>query len=693
MRFFHMDSPEQHTQTGAMEQEFEEQHRRQFDFGMMAEEAARAGRVQEADDLYRMAFTIPDEDNDSSWLIGSYCSFLRAHCRTDEAFALLKGATDGGTDLPYLWDQLINILADRRDVDGIMDLVRKVPAKVVPHDQLAAWLVRYANEQNENLEFSEQLARRAREFARVMGDTPGEWLITGRLGHIIEKLGRVDEATNEWSEAFEAGSSDSTTAIRLSMALDKAKRYDEARSMIQVALTRGLPASSEENLKERLAKLQARQSPTKERKDVTAFSIRFDDGFLKLRYQVRLKPTLKKVTVLSGTIHAHCAAKDVNEAVRINLQNGEEIGRVPWPDVQFHHSAPDGWGLGQKNPPRVGSGSAQLFFLNPDDSVIATKEVPDSTSGVAHGSGQWYVGCRDGRLYCFDRQGNLKWRWVTPGAEDPFDSVYSRPCPYYVTATDVFVTFSSWGNLFALSNSGELLWQRDVPNQGPITITIPRGGSFNLDSWKVLGLSQGATDTDIKRAYRKLALDNHPDRNPDDLESSEHFRIIQSAYESLMAAPHLVGDIDSVTFTMTMLVTVSRLIALDDEIVVVSSDGVIAFLDRSGEMKSRRVLGRSAVLPVFDASGVLRVTYCDEILSFFDGESVVNATAIEKYPDSISLWGDEVIVADRTKLTLYSRLGVKLWSVEFSKRLTSFSAEGRLLVCSAGALIVFERVT
>jgi hypothetical protein len=280
---------------------------------------------------------------------------------------------------------------------------------------------------------------------------------------------------------------------------------------------------------------------------------------------------------------------------------------------------------------------------------------------------------------------------VTPGADDPVDNVYFRPCPYYVTATDDFVAFSSWDNLFALSNEGKLLWRRKAPSQGPITITMPRGGSFNLDNWRVLGISRGASDEDVKHAYRRLALETHPDRNPSDPEAAEHFRMIQSAYESLLAAPHQVLGQSSVTLTLMMKALVSKLFALNNQIVVVSTDGVMAFLDRNGEVNHRRVLGRSTAQPVFDTDGVLRVAFCDGVLSFFDGESIVNAVEVDGLPYSISLWGDDVIVVERNALTMFSMVGVKLWAVEFSKRLASFSVEKNLLVCSAGALIVFEK--
>ncbi|KAM9355632.1 dnaJ (Hsp40) homolog, subfamily C, member 5 gamma b isoform 2-T2 [Pholidichthys leucotaenia] len=47
--------------------------------------------------------------------------------------------------------------------------------------------------------------------------------------------------------------------------------------------------------------------------------------------------------------------------------------------------------------------------------------------------------------------------------------------------------------------------------------------------YKVLGLEKGASPEEIKRAYRKLALRHHPDKNPDNPEAAERFKEINNA--------------------------------------------------------------------------------------------------------------------------------------------------------------------
>ena len=53
------------------------------------------------------------------------------------------------------------------------------------------------------------------------------------------------------------------------------------------------------------------------------------------------------------------------------------------------------------------------------------------------------------------------------------------------------------------------------------------------DYYEVLGVAKTATDDDIKKSYRKLALKHHPDKNPGDAKAGERFKEATEAYEVL----------------------------------------------------------------------------------------------------------------------------------------------------------------
>ncbi|KAI9872777.1 MAG: hypothetical protein M1830_001207 [Pleopsidium flavum] len=80
----------------------------------------------------------------------------------------------------------------------------------------------------------------------------------------------------------------------------------------------------------------------------------------------------------------------------------------------------------------------------------------------------------------------------------------------------------------AESNPSEPGIQKEVKNA-----ELELKKSKRKDYYKILGVEKDANDNEIKKAYRKLAIVHHPDKNPDNEEAAEKFKEIGEAYETL----------------------------------------------------------------------------------------------------------------------------------------------------------------
>ena len=55
----------------------------------------------------------------------------------------------------------------------------------------------------------------------------------------------------------------------------------------------------------------------------------------------------------------------------------------------------------------------------------------------------------------------------------------------------------------------------------------------NADYYKILGVPKSATQDEIRKAYKRLAKQHHPDRNPGDKAAENRFKEISEAYQFL----------------------------------------------------------------------------------------------------------------------------------------------------------------
>src|SRR5688572_3496854 len=57
-----------------------------------------------------------------------------------------------------------------------------------------------------------------------------------------------------------------------------------------------------------------------------------------------------------------------------------------------------------------------------------------------------------------------------------------------------------------------------------------------MDPFDILGVARDASDEDIRKAFKRLAHEHHPDRNPGDAEAAARFRRVKAAYDTIRGA-------------------------------------------------------------------------------------------------------------------------------------------------------------
>lgn len=672
-----------------------------------AEEAWQAGDPTRAERLFEQGIDAYKrcEPAGVDFALGRYGAFLVDQNRKDEALRVLEQAIERKTDIPRIWSDYLGILSDRRDLDalkhGIELKASAVKYRVEP--EFVLMLARRADREGAS-SFAEAIARWVIETTARDGDKEGRWAAVGDLGCILERAGRLDEALNVWRDAFDEGSRDPHTAGRLSMNLERGKNYVAAIAVIREALNRGLPANVEESLRKRLVRCESKavgkRPLRKDRTDVAAYSIRRGSTQFEPIFQTRLKLSIKNLAVFGTVARCLLASKESTTLVDFDLLNGSEVRRVDnlplLSDIWF---APDGRAIGIRRTAAVGQGPTLLRFIDAEGRVVAESAVPDATSEIALGPDVWYVGCRNGFLYAFGFNGRQRWSWETPGSKDYDESAYFRPCPYYVASQQSFAVVASMGNVYAIAPNGKTLWHAALPNEQQTRwqFTVPlQGDRGNEEPYSILKLPLNAPRDQVKSAYRRLALATHPDRHPGDKDAADKFRLIQGAYERILAGsptsePSSAGITVSVEI-QGMGPTASFVAANAAGVVVGSSQGRLYVFSENGSLREARVLGDGPVRAALRVDGMVGAAWCNDALLFFKENKIVNAAEALDWPRALTMLGDDVVLWRGNEVHVLDASGQLLWSVEFSKSIVGIAAHGDTLVCAAGVLAAFRRL-
>ena len=209
---------------------------------------------------------------------------------------------------------------------------------------------------------------------------------------------------------------------------------------------------------------------------------------------------------------------------------------------------------------------------------------------------------------------------------------------------------SSMGDVYSISSGGATTWHFQLPND----------------------------DVTSKTASIPLTDAMYPDKSSTELSMGD-------ADEE---------DVPTLEVSITILgmePTVSHLKATSESVFVGSSDGRLLILSTTGQLRTVHSLTGSWARPVMDTDDTSVAAYSRDALFRWERDRLRHITDVADIPDGVGVWSDGVYMWNRKSLDVLNWTGQVIWSIEFSKNISSVVVQGRRLVCAAGVLTAFAR--
>ena len=629
--------------------------------------------------------------------------FLVREHRSEEAEQVIKGGLALAPDDGTIWSVYRDLHLLRRDAPRVVDAA--VRAADGTQYQEHAWddlrRIAEAIASAGDTELAEAIARHTAERARHDGDERNRWSAIGTLGRIIERAGRLAEATEIWQRAFDEGSDDPTTANRLSMHRERAREYAGAIEIIEAALDRSLPGNVEEQMRKRLERCRARLEK-RSRQDVAAFSIRSGSDAIRLVFQTRVTPMIREFSIGGGVGRSWGHRRDSGVWMEWALSDGAmSARREDLPRQRSIRFGASGAVIGATQSGPVDECVTELAFLSPQGTLLGQAQLPNAASEIAEVSGAgWFVGCRDGGLYAFTSAGERLWTWWTPGARGFIGDRYLRPCPYYVSGDRDHALVSSFGTIYCISSDGEARWSFDLPDSeshgaGERSFTIGVRSAVT-SAYAALTLPPSASRDEVKSAYRRKAMASHPDLHPGDPEATERFQSVHNAYETIMSAPIDDSSDHDASLTLEIRVAqpphVARMVAANGHGYVGADHGRIYVLGPNGSLVRVHALGEGYAHPIVDAAGDLLAAWCDGFLFYFDGRRLRNLVECAVAPDGVGPFGGGLYLWQGKRVEVVDRSGREVWVAEFARSINAVEVHEDKLFVAGGVLAGFQLI-
>ena len=407
----------------------------------------------------------------------------------DKAQAAYERAIQLGTDIPATYSGLIGILVIKNNVDrafAIADMWQSKEEQPIsfPVHHIFIGLATHLTRQ-ERYQDAINLLNRVIQALPRQKYPDLYWSARGQLGQVYEQSGDLDTALRYYQQAISESSIDRNTFTRCLIILEKLGKYDDALKIIQKGIKVQKDAAWEADLRKREQRLMQKSGAVPKGSPkviIPDFSVRKGEKAISLIQQIQYSPQLSATARLDNRIYGVTGGKSPKLIAHI-LGEETHSWQVELPVAVDKILARRGYVIAIAREGSIGNGQTHIYFYDLMGELVASQRLPDVYSEVVIGGDQVYAGCRNGKLYSFSISGKALWNYAVPGSDREPESPYSRPCPYFVSAGEDIVAFSSFENVFLLNSQGKLLYRWNTPEQKSttksdiLTISISTGSS------------------------------------------------------------------------------------------------------------------------------------------------------------------------------------------------------------------------
>jgi len=414
----------------------------------------------------------------SCWYVeGQLADALLEAGETGEAKRVLEESIAAGNDIPFAHSLLVNLYLEagtfadayriRRDSwrSSSERAQRNGMPALDPSIQIvgvAKWWKSTGSEVP--LKYAETWAEEAK--------SRDAWLaVRHERGLFLEKQEHDAAALALYLDLIQQRTKHDATYTRAMVLLDRADREDETLALARTILGLGLSATLEERARKRIARDEnkavevgagsAKRGTKKPKAIVPAFSIRSGESSLAWIGQVEIKGGISSIV----TTHDGALATGGTEPGLWWIANGNaEPARLRSTSKRTRVYCGRRSAL-VTDDGTVSNGSARIELLDDTWTTTASLDLPGVTSEVAVAAWGLAIGCRAGGLYALGWDGAPLWHFDMPEAEDSESSAFGRACPYLVSSVPErgHVVFSSYGDVYAVSEHGGKAWTWELP--------------------------------------------------------------------------------------------------------------------------------------------------------------------------------------------------------------------------------------